>query len=298
MKIKKLNSRIFFLMALAASAVCFVSCASLCGKSKDEFINVASFNLRQSPKPDSSGDKENRWSNRKAFALSLVKYYEFDIMGTQECYKHQLDYILEGMDNYAYIGVGRNDGKEEGEHSAIFYDKNKFELLDSGNFWYSETPDVPSFGWDAVKYKRICTWGKFRQKCTGKKFYFFSSHFDLTDLSKAKSAELLVKKVKEIAGDSNCVVVGDFNSMYGSQPITTLLESQILFDARMESKTAFYGPHYTCHGFKGLSRNGFIIDHIFVSRGIEVEKFAIISDHLNGAYPSDHFPISAKISLK
>lgn len=136
-------------------------------------LNVATFNLRM----DTPKDGDNAWPNRKEMVKGLIRFHDFDIFGTQEGFKHQLDNILE-LGNYAYIGAGRDDGKEAGEHSAIFYKKDRFEVLDKGNFWFSETPDVPGKGWDAVCCNRICSWGKFKDKVSGQVFFFFNSHYD------------------------------------------------------------------------------------------------------------------------
>lgn len=130
-------------------------------------LNVATFNLRM----DTEKDGVNAWPNRKEMVKGLIRFHDFDIFGTQEGFKHMLDGIAE-LDGYAYIGAGRDDGEDAGEHSAIFYKTSRFDLLDKGNFWFSETPDVPGKGWDATCCNRICSWGKFRDKESGKVFYF------------------------------------------------------------------------------------------------------------------------------
>lgn len=117
------------------------------GKSE---LNVATFNLRM----DTEKDGVNAWPNRKEMVKGLIRFHDFDIFGTQEGFKHMLDGIAE-LDGYAYIGAGRDDGEEAGEHSAIFYKTTRFDLLDKGNFWFSETPDVPGKGWDVTCCNRI-----------------------------------------------------------------------------------------------------------------------------------------------
>lgn len=153
-------------------------------------VNVATFNLRM----DTPKDGVNAWSNRKEMVKGLIRFHDFDIFGTQEGFKHQLDNILE-LGNYAYIGVGRDDGKEAGEHSAIFYKTDRFKVLDKGNFWFSETPDIPGKGWDAICCNRICSWGKFRDKVSGKTFFFFNSHYDHQGkVARRESSHLLLKR--------------------------------------------------------------------------------------------------------
>ena len=108
---------------------------------------MATFNLRM----DTEKDGVNAWPNRKEMVKGLIRFHDFDIFGTQEGFKHMLDGIAE-LDGYAYIGAGRDDGEDAGEHSAIFYKTSRFDLLDKGNFWFSETPDVPGKGWDATVF--------------------------------------------------------------------------------------------------------------------------------------------------
>ncbi|MCD7852280.1 MAG: hypothetical protein LUH63_22710 [Parabacteroides sp.] len=123
------------------------------GAAGDSCLNVATFNLRM----DTPADGVNAWPNRKEMVKGLIRFHDFDIFGTQEGFMHMLDGIVE-LDGYAYIGAGRDDGEEAGEHSAIFYKTGRFELLDKGNFWFSETPEVPGKGWDVTCCNRICLW--------------------------------------------------------------------------------------------------------------------------------------------
>ena len=149
----------------------------LCGCQPDKktTFTAASYNLRNANSADSlQGDG---WGNRCPIIAGLVQFHEFDIFGTQEGLRHQLDSLKTSLPKYDYIGVGRNDGKKEGEHAAIFYRIDKFELLEHGDFWLSETPEKPSVGWDAV-LPRICTWGHFKYKETGFEFLFFNLHMD------------------------------------------------------------------------------------------------------------------------
>ena len=137
-----------------------------CHPDKKTTFTAASYNLRTANSADSlQGDG---WGNRCPIIARLVQFHEFDIFGTQEGLRHQLDSLKTSLPKYDYIGVGRNDGKKKGEHAAIFYRIDKFELLEHGDFWLSETPEKPSVGWDAV-LPRICTWGHLIYKVTTKK---------------------------------------------------------------------------------------------------------------------------------
>lgn len=171
---------------------------------------VGSYNIRY--KNDGDSIEGNVWSKRSQVICDQLNWEQPDIFGTQECFVHQLKDLERMLDGYAYIGVAREDGKEDGEHSAIFYKKDRFEKLNEGNFWLSETPDRPGKGWDAA-CTRICTWGEFRDKSTQFRFFFFNLHMDHVGIiARRESAKLIVEKIKEIAGkDAPVVLTGDFN---------------------------------------------------------------------------------------
>ena len=183
----------------------------LCGCQPDKktTFTAASYNLRNANSADSlQGDG---WGNRCPIIAGLVQFHEFDIFGTQEGLRHQLDSLKTSLPKYDYIGVGRNDGKKEGEHAAIFYRIDKFELLEHGDFWLSETPEKPSVGWDAV-LPRICTWGHFKYKETGFEFLFFNLHMDhIGKQARVESALLVQQKMKEIGENLPALLTGDFN---------------------------------------------------------------------------------------
>ena len=160
------------LLLIALVAIVFCGCQS---NYQPTSITVASYNLRNANGGDSING--NGWGQRYPVIAQIVQYHDFDIFGTQECFIHQLKDIKEALPGYDYIGVGRDDGKEKGEHSAIFYRTDKFDVIEKGDFWLSETPDVPSKGWDAV-LPRICSWGHFKCKDTGFEFLFFNLHMD------------------------------------------------------------------------------------------------------------------------
>ncbi len=253
-------------------------------------LNVATFNLRL----DTPNDGKNAWPNRKEMVKDLVRFYDFDIMGTQEGFKHMLDGIGE-LNEYTYFGRGRDDGKDGGEHSAIFYKKKRFVVLDHGDFWFSETPDKPGLGWDAV-CNRICTWGKFRDKQSGKVFFVFNSHFDHKGVAaRRNSSLLLLKNIKKITdGKYPVFVTGDFNAVEEDEPIQVLLKDGLLKDAYHETRQPAYGTIGTYNGFDHTSEMKSRIDHIFITRDIKVEKYGVLNDMKDGRYPSDHFPVMIK----
>jgi endonuclease/exonuclease/phosphatase family metal-dependent hydrolase len=258
---------------------------------KNNPVIIATYNLRY----NNPGDSLNAWPNRKENVKALIGFHEFDIFGTQEGLIDQIKDIAE-LNEYAYLGKGRDDGKEAGEHSAIFYKKSRFQLLQSGDFWLSETPDKPGKGWDATCCNRICSWAKFKDLQTKKDFYFFCVHFDHQGvIARKESGKLMVKKIKEIAGNSTAICVGDFNSTPETEQIAAM--QTILKDARQVSQTVPYGPEGTFNAFKFDAPMKTRIDYIFVSPSIKVLKYGVLTDAKNQRYPSDHQPVMVKVLL-
>lgn len=257
-------------------------------------INVTSFNLRM----DTPNDGDNAWPNRKDMVNDLIRYYEMDIIGTQEGFKHQLDDILEQGD-YAYVGAGRDDGYEEGEHSAILYRSDKFDVVDNGDFWFSETPEVPGKGWDATCCNRICSWAKFKDRKTKIEFFVFNSHYDHQGKEARKNSSiLLLKKIKEIAGNETTFATGDFNAIPGSEPISIISESGTLNDSYLVSVEKPYGTIGTTNSFKLDAPMKNRIDYIWVTPNITVTKYGVLNDMQYSRFPSDHFPVMINAILK
>lgn len=254
-------------------------------------ILTASFNIRY----ENTQDGINAWSNRKEQVKSLIRFHDFDIFGIQEGMINQVKGIAE-LDQYAWIGKGRDDGKEAGEHCAVFYKKERFKLLESGNFWLSETPDIPSLGWDAPNCKRICSWGKFKDLDSKKTFFFFCVHFDHQGKeARRQSGILMVEKIRKIAGNSPVICVGDFNSIPDAEQIGTI--KTLLNDAYEVTIQPPYGPVGTTNGFKFDAPMKHRIDYIFVSKQIKVQKYGVLTDAYEQRYPSDHQPIVALVKM-
>lgn len=255
-------------------------------------INVATYNLRY----DTKNDGINAWPNRKENVKDLIRFHEFDLFGTQEALRHQLTDIAE-LKDYAFFGAGRDDGKEAGEHSAIFYRKDRFKILQSGNFWLSETPDKPGKGWDATCCNRICSWAKFSDLKTKKEFFFFSVHFDHQGVeARRESGKLMVAKIKEIAKNSPVIMVGDLNSTPETEQVKTI--QTLLNDAHNVTATPPYGPEGTFNAFKFDAPMDKRIDYIFVSKQFNVLKYGVLTDAKEQRYPSDHQPVVAKVVLQ
>lgn len=255
-------------------------------------INIATYNLRM----DTPHDSLDSWEHRKENVNGLIRFHNFDIMGTQEGFYHQLqDIVAQG--DYSYVGVGRDDGKNEGEHSAIVYKNERFDVLDSGDFWFSLTPEEPSFGWDA-NIRRICSWAKFKDKDADKTFYFFSLHYDHRGREARKNSSLLLlDKIKEIAGNNPVFCVGDFNARPDDEPIQIIYDADFLKDSRKVTQTKPYGTEGTFNGFRLNAPMKQRIDYIWVSPNITVNKYGVLNDVHYGHFPSDHFPVMISASF-
>lgn len=273
---------------------CTVMLFSLLTSAQTE-VKVMSYNIRL----DVKSDGENWWENRKDKVAGLMKYYAADFIGGQEVQFHQLQYLEEQLNGYDHIGVGRDDGKEKGEFSCIFYNSKKYTPVRQGTFWLSQTPDSVSMGWDAV-CNRVCTWGLFRLAKSKKMIWVFNTHFDhMGKLARVESAKLILAKMNELTAGKNYPVVfmGDLNSKPADEPVQLLNEA--LDNARTQSAEAPYGPADTWNGFKFNQQPDGCIDYIFTKRGtkLKVMKFATITDSYQLKYPSDHFPVMATMQF-
>lgn len=268
-----------------------VSC-SIFASSQD--INLATFNIRlQTP-----GDSGNLWVQRAPQVIALIRYHEFDIFGTQEGFRNQLTDIQKGLPEFDFYGAGRDDGKEQGEHSAIFFRKERFALLKNGDFWLSQTPDQPSKGWDATCCNRICSWVYLTDKQTGKNFYVFNAHFDHQGtVARVESSKLILQRINSLAGNEPVVFCGDLNGDQQSQWYQQLQNSGTLKDAFRQVNFP-YANNGTFNGFGRTLASTAIIDHIFTTEHFLVSKWGILSDSYHGKYPSDHFPVVSKLRLK
>ena len=287
--------------------------------SAGERICVGTYNIRLACGSDSAAG--NGWGRRCPHVADLVRFHGFEIFGTQEGYKHQLDSLKARLPHFAYTGHGRDDGRDKGEHSAIFYDTDVFELLDSGDFWLSETPDVPGkLGWDAA-CPRVCSWGKFRHRASGKELMFASVHMDhIGKTARVEGAKLIKRTLHEIAADLPAIVVGDFNVDQTNPAYFTMIEDGAMKDS-YEAAEFRYAPNGTFNAYLTEAFSPWRIDHVFVSPQIEVKKYGILTDtyrthrepgpdfepgpapdalirmDYEARTPSDHFPVLVHIEM-
>lgn len=276
---------------LFALLLLFVSCTD----EKCE-ITYGTFNIRLI----NQGDTDNGlgWDIRKDRVAQFVLDADLDIVGMQEVLHPALLDLEECLLEYDHIGVGRDDGKEAGEYSCIWFKRNKYDVLDSGNFWLSETPDVPGVkGWDAACV-RIATWGKLKDKKSGKVFMCVNTHFDhVGEVARRESALLIIRKIKEIVGNNPAIVTGDFNVNASSDAYKTITTNEfVLKDAYLECEDRD-GVDYTWQNFSRLPmEEREKIDFIFVTPSISV-KHVYIQEDYHEIPISDHNPHWADIEF-
>jgi len=261
-------------------------------------IPVMTFNLRY----NNPGDGMNAWPNRSDAAAAVIRSHAPLVCGIQEGLHSMLLDLEQRLPEYSWFGKGRDGGKS-GEYSAVFYRKDRIELLEQGQFWLSATPEIPaSIGWDA-RITRICTWGLLREASTGGRFLFFNTHLDhVGEAARLHGAALLVRFMKEQRAKWQvpALLTGDMNAVPDSPPIRFLRGEGVtdgvssdLTDAYLQAGEAI---GRTFHGFKG-STEGEPIDYIFASPGFTVLSVKVDRTRPGGRYPSDHYPVIAEVRL-
>ncbi len=291
-------------LALVLFILLFAGC---CQKSDEKLdITVVSYNMRHSQ----GDDGENSWPYRKQATPAMIGSINPDLIGVQEALQDQVQFIAEECPEYGYYGLGREDGVSDGEHMAIYYKKDVFNLLDSFTFWLSETPDVPSYGWDAA-CKRTATVAYLEHKETKKRFYFVNTHLDHVGLEAQKNGlQLIVRKIADINPEGlPLILTGDFNMVSYNEAILAL-DKQML-NTRSVAPVTDSLPTFNAWGdalewaaigenMKGLPHRELIIDYIFFSPMDPTlcKKYRTINETFeNVPYISDHYPILAEFEF-
>jgi endonuclease/exonuclease/phosphatase family metal-dependent hydrolase len=263
-------------------------------------LRVMSFNLRY----DNPNDGVNAWPHRRDWVASLIRFHDADAVGAQEALASMLRDLDARLTGFARVGVGRTDGRERGEFSAILYRTERLELLESGTFWLSPTPNVVgSKGWDAA-LERIATWARFRDRRTGCRHLHLNTHFDhMGELARQESARLIRRELAALARDLPIVVTGDLNSNPTSASYRILTTDSVaggvppLRDALSQSLSGHYGPTSSWTAFRAIEP-GQRIDYILVSSGVTVLAHGILPDSWDGRFPSDHLPVLATLTFE
>ena len=254
-------------------------------------IDVITFNIRL----DTPRDSSNAWPNRAPLVAGFINDQIPDLLGMQEVLWHQYLYLDSALTGYGSVAAGRDDGMQQGEACPVFYRLGRFSPVASGTFWLSSSPDVPgSVGWGAA-LTRIATWVRLYDKTVKDTLLYINTHFDhISDSARVMSSGVLLAKLKELAGDNNFVITGDFNATPERLAITRMTEGGYAVDSYTVTETPPAGETYTFNGWKDTAGEG-RIDYVFVRNGMKVlshETFKIIED---GVFISDHWPVKAKV---
>ena len=291
---KKIGCLLMITLSLLATGCCTTPAE----KASTLDIRAMTFNIRNGR----AKDGENRWALRKEFACDVIRDYAPDVLGVQEAYRFQLDDLNKRLPEYGEVGVGR-DGESKGEYSSILYRKDRFDLDESGTFWLSETPTKPSAHW-GNNYRRVCTWARLIEKKSAKPFYVYNTHMDhQSQRSRENGAQLIMKTIEGRKHSDPFVLMGDLN-VGEDNPVIKYLNGTgatgdrspiLLVDSFrvLHPEDEVVG---TFNGFRGQS-DGSKIDYIFVTPDAHVSEATIMRTHRNGRYPSDHYPVTAKLSL-
>ncbi len=297
----------FFAILLLLIAAVQTYASAVGGQTASEpNLVVMTYNIRYG----TANDGQDSWANRKEMACDVLRRHNPDIVGLQEALRFQIDDIRAALPQYAEIGGGRDDGKTKGEYSAILYCKDRLDLDDSGTFWLSDTPEIPgSITWDNA-CTRICTWGRFLRKDTGRAFYLFNTHLDhVSQYSRDRSAVLLAQRIRDRKHADPVLVTGDFNAgednpvvryFKGEQELpatnSDLAKNPVVLVDTFRVLHPDAKEAGTFHGFKG-GTTGNKIDYILAQPDTKVLRTEILRDNKDNRYPSDHFPVIAVVQL-
>ena len=282
-----------------------VMIASCAGPSKEQrmesqqrsapLIRVMSFNVRYGTAPDGV----NAWANRRALLMSTVRAFDPDLLGAQEALAFQCDELRTELPGHAFVGVGRDDGKSKGEFSPIFYRADRFERIDSGQFWLSETPEIPgSKSWDSA-ITRLAMWVRLRdRRGNGRELVYVNTHWDHAGAdARLHSARLIRDRIASLAAPGTAVILtGDLNCTEDDEPYAVLIvrgdDALILADAYRTAHPERQTDEATFHGFKGTIA-GSRIDFVFHNSRLQALDAGIDRAHEREVFPSDHYPVTA-----
>jgi len=254
------------------------------GFAQNTQLKVMSYNIRNGEAKDGT----NSWNMRYPATYLMLQDQAPDVFGVQEAYDYQVKFITTSLEQYKCVGVGREDGKSEGEHMSIFYDKKKIALIKWGTFWLSETPEVPSKGWDAACI-RTATWALLKDKKSGKKFYMVNTHLDHVGKEARKNGLLLIsERLASINKEGYpLILTGDFNVLPDDPSIQVIME-------RMKSARKYAAKTDDLDSYNGWGHGSAQIDYIFFDGFSACPQFETVTKQYdNRKFVSDHFPVTA-----
>lgn len=268
-------------------AFCLVTSA-LPGLAGAQALRVMSFNVRL----PAESDGPDRWELRREQVVRMLRQQDADVIGTQELFAEQGDYLATQMPEYAWFGRGR-ESNGSGEHMGVFYRRDRLRVIESGDFWLSDTPDVAgSITW-GHPHPRMVTWALFETTADRRRFYLFNTHLPYRgedEDARLRGAQAIAQRLRALPTDVPVVLTGDFNTVPDSPAYAEF--KGLLRDAWI-SAARRRGPESTFHGFSGQPQKR--IDWILV-RGLEAERMRVVDSQENGRYPSDHFPLLVELT--
>lgn len=256
-----------------------------------ESFKAITLNIRYA----TTGDGVNQWENRKSAVIDFVLFEQPDVMGMQEALYAQVQYLEEHLPSYKRVGVGRDDGKQKGEFSPIFFNTLKYTLVDSGTFWLSLTPEKPSVGWDAA-LPRVCSWVILEDKLSKELVQVYNAHYDhVGEEARQKSSQVILRKSEEMEMADKVIIMGDFNLEPTAKAIQEFVQAG--FKDSFEASERRFGPVGTYNAFKVTESHTRRIDYIF-AKGFEPKTYKVESSVINGIFLSDHFPVVVTMEKK
>lgn len=251
---------------------------------------------------DTPSDGDDAWPHRRDFLIGQVATLRPELLGLQEVLPHQKQQLEAALSDYRFVGVGRDDGREQGEFAPLAIDRRQFRVTGNGAFWLSPTPDVPSLGWDGA-FKRMVTWARITRRADGDRLLVLNTHWDHvgTDARMQSGAMMLEWIARNRRKGEEVIVMGDFNAGADEPSVRQLTadsgKGAVLADARIAAAMGSFGPRISFNGFNPFPREGKLIDHVFTSPEIGVRVHGVIAQHENGRVASDHFPVVALLDL-
>ncbi len=270
-------------LALVAAALSTTGCRP----ASNPEIRVMTFNIRLSPSEDFDGG--NCWNNRREAVIRMIGESQPDLLGIQEGYIVQVNYMEENLPEYSRYGVCRDDGLERGEANAIFWRKDRFDLVQSDTYWLSETPDTVSLGWDGA-CRRIVTWAQLHDRLLDRDVWFFNTHFDhVGTVAREEAGKLIMDRMEALVPEGDMVfLTGDFNANWDNPILGPIREE--LQECRETAPVTDDGNTYNAWGNKDVPAGSDIIDHIFY-RGVKAEKYELLTEDYGAPFISDHWPV-------
>ncbi len=256
---------------------------------EENTMRIMSFNIR------CTNVGTDSWEDRIDIVSQTMLDSEADSIGVQEATPEWMATLKETVgEKYACVGVGRDDGANEGEYSAVFYLKDKYDVIDSGTFWLSETPDEPSFGWDAA-CRRVCTWVHLIDKDTEQEYIHMNSHFDHVGIeARRNSVNMIIEKAKSYT-DIPVVFTADMNVVEGSENYEQFVNSDYFYDTKKQAPDSM--DYCTYHDTNPALHKDDVIDYVMINDGFTAKTYRVVTEGIDGRYVSDHFPVYADLTV-